>query len=151
PGVEITKNSVDHKDSAHVLALGLTEWISPDQPVEELLVEIRARGGLSIAAHPVSTHKYEHQTFYLWNNRERLEPLFDAWEVASGPFLFEEVRVSGYNLVANSDLHHPSQINSWKNRLDCERTKAAVFEAIRAQHLDFVFYKDPAPSKIPLR
>ena len=43
------------------------------------------------AAHPVSTRKPEKQTYYLWDRRKELAGEFDAWEVASGPYLFSEV------------------------------------------------------------
>lgn len=146
PGFEVTKNSTDPKLSAHILALGVTEWISPDLTVEDILYKIRDLGGLSIAAHPVSTKKFEPQTFYLWDHREELAELIDAWEVASGPFLFEEVHESDLPLIANSDLHHPRQINSWKSRFDCERRQQAIFDCIRQQQLEFVYYKDRIPA-----
>ncbi|MBY0386002.1 PHP domain-containing protein, partial [bacterium] len=94
PGVEITKNSFSHKDSAHILALDIHEYINPDKPLREILLNIKSQGGLAVAAHPVNTGKSEHQTRLLWNQQNELGDLIDLWEVSSGPRLFPEVQKS---------------------------------------------------------
>jgi hypothetical protein len=66
----------------------------------------------------------------------------DAWEVASGKEIFELVAKSGLPMLANSDLHHPSQISSWKTAFHCERHPEAIMKAIKQQDLDFRFYSD---------
>ena len=149
PGYELTKNSLINQRSAHVVVLGLCEYVSADAPITELLKHVTDRGGLSIAAHPVSTGQFEPQTYYLWSRREQLRHLFDAWEVASGARLFPEVLNSGLPMIANSDLHHPHQINSWKTRLFCRPETKAVFEAIRRQEVEFVFYRRPELAMLP--
>lgn len=140
PGYEITKNSVSNHRSAHVLALGTDQYVDPNLDTRELCAAIRAVGGLTIAAHPVFSRKMEKQTYYLWDRREELKDCFDAWEVASGPHLFPEVMNSGLPMIANSDLHHPKQMTSWKTVLRCEREPAAILAAIRAQEIEFAFY-----------
>lgn len=147
PGFELTKNSVSNRRSAHLLGLGVREFISADADAAELARAIRAQGGLAIAAHPVSTRKLEKQTYHLWDRREELRNEFDAWEVASGPYLFSEVLDSGLPKIASSDLHHPRQMSSWKTVLDCERTEEAVLDAIRKQKLGFMFYEDPGKTE----
>lgn len=142
PGFEITLNTISNRRSAHVLALGVKEFINPNQDIVSICREIRGKGGLTIAAHPVSTRHWEKQTYHLWDRRHELAKEFDAWEVASGPHLFPEVLHSGLPMLANSDLHAPSQISSWKNLFHCERNPAAVLEAIRKQDLQFHFYRD---------
>ncbi len=141
PGIELTKNTVLNHRSAHVLALGVTEWIDANLSIEEICAEIRAQGGLAVAAHPVPTRRLEKQTYFLWDRRERFAPHFDAWEVASGRVLFEEVLASGLPMVANSDLHRPSQLESWKTVFSGPRLDyAEVARAIRAQDLGFEYY-----------
>lgn len=142
PGFEITKNSISNHRSAHILGLGISKFVAADIPVTEICDEIHRQGGLAIAAHPVSTRKLEAQTYYLWNRREELKHYFDAWEVASGPMLFNEVLHSGLKMIATSDFHRPSQINSWKTVLNCEREVDAIFDAIREQNLTFRVYAD---------
>lgn len=142
PGVEITKNAFLFDQSIHFLLLGLHEYIDPGLDIITISEQARKQGALVVAAHPVSTRRVESQTLYLWNNRERLTPYFDAWEVASGPVLFPEVSTSDLPKLANSDLHHPKQITSWKSVVHSERTMGAVLHGIRNQDLSFVFYKD---------
>lgn len=140
PGYEVTKNSVSNHRSAHVLALGTDQYVDPNLGIEDLCTEIRRVGGLTVAAHPVSTRKFEKQALHLWDRREELKDHFDAWEVASGPYLFDEVLHSGLPMIANSDLHHAKQMTSWKTELRCEKNPAAILEAIRKQELGFSFY-----------
>jgi hypothetical protein len=141
-GFEISKNSWFNHRSAHVLGLGVTEFLSADGDIEDILRSIRAQGALTIGAHPVSTRKLEKQTYHLWGRKEELAPLIDAWEVASGPVLFTEVLQSGLPMIANSDLHHAGQINSWKTLFRCERNESAIMDAIRKQQLEFHFFED---------
>jgi predicted metal-dependent phosphoesterase TrpH len=149
PGFEITKNSVSNHRSAHVLALGISTYIDPNLEIPELCRAIRAAGGLAIAAHPVSTRRMEKQTYHLWDRRHELAQEFDVWEVASGPHLFPEVLHSGLPMIANSDLHLPGQISSWKTVLHCERHPEAILEAIRRQDVQFSFYQDAAVVPAP--
>lgn len=150
PGYEITKNSLLNHRSAHIVVLGVAEMLSADGDIVELLKHIRALGGLSIAAHPVDTGIWEPQTYHLWSRREELAPHFDAWEVASGSKLFKPVLRSRLPKIANSDLHHPRQINSWKTVLSCERDRDSVFSAIRTQDLSFQFYREPSVKPMAL-
>ena len=145
PGFEITKNSISNSRSAHLLGLNIHEFVSADLPVEEISQKIRAQAGLVIAAHPVSTRKFEAQTYYLWDRRKELEKYFDAWEVASGPVLFEEVLASGLPMIATSDFHRPSQIQAWKTVFQCERTVDAILKAITSQNLSFQYYSEQSP------
>jgi predicted metal-dependent phosphoesterase TrpH len=142
PGFELTKNSISNHRSAHILALNVDEFIEANGDVSDLARTIRSKGGLAIAAHPVSTRKVEKQTYHLWDRRRELASLFDAWEVASGPYLFGEVLASRLPKIASSDLHMPRQITSWKTVLHCERHPEAIMEAIRSQQVSFTFYRD---------
>jgi hypothetical protein len=142
PGLEITKNSLSNSRSAHVLAIGSQILFNANQDILKVTRDIRASGGLAIAAHPVSTRKLEKQTYHLWDRREELRNEFDAWEVASGQHLFEEVLKSDLPKLANSDLHVRKQFNSWKTVLTCERHPEAILDAIRKQDLSFEYYDE---------
>lgn len=140
PGIEITKNSFSNHRSAHFLALGIQKWVSANLSIVEALEACLNQGALTIAAHPVSTRKFEKQTFHLWDRRQELKSLFDAWEVASGKVMFQEVADSDLPLIANSDLHHFGQLESWKTVLHCDSQIHSIFEAIRKQRLHFQYY-----------
>lgn len=142
PGFELSKNSISNHRSAHIVALGVTEFIHADPDVLDLIRVIKGKGGVAVAAHPVSTRVIEKQTYHLWNRRNELAQEFDAWEVASGSYLFEEVLNSGLPMIANSDLHVPRQIKSWKTVLDCEKHPQAILDAIREQKLSFRYFPE---------
>jgi hypothetical protein len=138
----LSKNSWSNHRSAHILGIGVSEFLSADGDVVTLARQLRSQGALAIAAHPVSTRKFEPQTYHLWHRREELRQEFDAWEVASGAVIFDEVRTSGLPMVASSDLHHAKQINAWKTELYCERNTEAIIDAIRRQDVSFKFYSE---------
>ena len=151
PGFEITMNSISNHRSAHILAIGVNQYINPNQSIPALCEDIRAKGGLAIAAHPVSTRKLEKQTFHLWDRREELKNHFDAWEVASGPYIISEVLESGLPMIASSDMHHKKQLTSWKTVMRCEKDQAAILQAIREQNIEFAFYEEKASAISPKR
>lgn len=154
PGYEITKNSLSHRRSCHFLVLGTTEYLSPENSVEEICLAARAKGALTIAAHPTHTGRFEPQTYYLWDRRSTLSQYIDAWEVASGPHYCEKVQASGLPIIASSDLHHPAQINSWKTVFCGPRSQRNLFDRIRNQDLSVIRYRKSdswISSKIPRR
>lgn len=114
PGFELSKNSWSNHRSAHILGIGVNAFIDPGADVLDLARAIRAQDALAVAAHPVTTGKTEPQTLHLWSRRDELKAEFDAWEVASGETLFEQVGDSGLPMIATSDLHLPRHINGWK-------------------------------------
>ena len=145
PGFELSKNSWSNQRSAHILGLGVTAWMAAELDVLEMSRGLREQGAVAIAAHPVHTGLFEPQTLHLWNRREELRGVFDAWEVASGRFFSEEVHASGLPLIATSDLHRPKQITAWKTLLRVragDRSTDAVLNAIREQKLEFGFWND---------
>lgn len=142
PGLELTKNSITFHKSAHILAIGIKDFINADGTIDDLVKRIKSQDALAIAAHPVSTRFFEHQTYQLWDNRVEYAGMFDAWEVASGPFIFNEVMESGLPLIANSDFHHPKQMRSWKTLIQCELNFASLKRAIKNQDIQFTFYEE---------
>ena len=142
PGFELSKNSWSNHRSAHILGLGIREYVSADGEILDLVRTIKKQGAAAVAAHPVSTGKYEKQTYHLWHRREELRHEFDAWEVASGRILFTPVLKSGLPIIATSDLHRPSQITAWKTVFQCERHQEAILDAVRRQEISLKFYKE---------
>ncbi len=142
PGFELTQNYISNRRSAHILAIGVNEFLAAHHDAKILARSIRAKGGLAVAAHPVWTQKKEKQTFHLWDRREELALEFDAWEVASGRHLFEEVKASGLPMLASGDLHKREQFTSWKTKLDCKKDIPSVLNAIRKQELEFVYFEE---------
>jgi predicted metal-dependent phosphoesterase TrpH len=134
PGAEITQNHIRSKKNSHIIGLNLTEYISADQPAEEILKEIRRQGALSIACHPHhrTTRRVEIGTCYLWDHRKRLVDLVDLWEAANRDDLFSVTSLKHYPYVASSDFHKRKHLYSWKTLLRCEKNWEAIAHALRA-------------------
>lgn len=146
PGVEITKNYLTNRRSSHFIGLGITKIPNANSPTECILRDLKREGALTIAAHPVSTNKLEIQTRHLWDQREALKDLFDAWEVGCGINYFHEVAQSGLPLIANTDLHRFSQITGWKSKIQSELHQDAIFEAIRNRRVEPYYYVEEQES-----
>jgi predicted metal-dependent phosphoesterase TrpH len=133
-GAEITQNHIRSKKNSHVIALGIREFISADQPAEEILLAIRRQGALSIACHPHhrTTRRVEIGTCYLWDHRKRLVDLVDVWEAANRDDLFSVTSLKHYPYVANSDFHKPKHLYSWKTLLRSDKNWEAIARALRA-------------------
>ena len=142
PGMEVTKNSFSNHRSAHVIGLGISEWVNANLPIDEVLTALRAQGAVTVAAHPVSNHKMEKQTLHLWDERNLYAPLFDAWEVGSGVHFYDEVARSGLPMIANTDLHRFSQISGWKSMVKAPAKTDLILDAIRTQSLGFHYYEE---------
>jgi predicted metal-dependent phosphoesterase TrpH len=153
PGAEITQNHIKGRKNSHIIALGLSDWISADQRADDILREIRRQGALSIACHPHhrTTRRIEISTCYLWDHREALADLVDVWEAGNRDDLFSVTSLKHYPYVANSDFHKPKHLYSWKTLLRCEKTWPAVKRALR-ENIDvgLVLYRgDPRAGGVP--
>lgn len=141
PGFELTRNTFSNHRSAHILGIGISQFVAPEGDAVDLTRKIRAQGALAVAAHPVLTSKPELQTLHLWDRREELAGEFDAWEVASGDQFFPEVAASGLPTIATSDFHRPLDIRGWKTMFHCERKTDPVLDAVRSQDLESKFFE----------
>ena len=89
PGAEVTQNHFRSSKNSHIVALNIQDYISADQPAEDILREIRRQGAFSIACHPHhrTTRRIEISTCYLWDNRKTLATV-DAWEAVNATICF---------------------------------------------------------------
>ena len=133
PGAEVTQNHLRSKKNSHIVALNIKEFISADQPADEILKEIRRQGGVSIACHPHhrTTRRIEIGTCYLWEHRKRLSPLVDLWEAANRDDLFSITSLKHYPYIANSDFHKAKHLYSWKTLVRCEKNWEAIAFTLR--------------------
>lgn len=131
PGVEITKDYLSERDSAHVLLLDIKRFVSADLPWEDVFREGKGQGALVVACHPHYTDHEVHDTLYFWNNRQTFSRQFDAWEVANRADLFSVVSLSNYPILANGDFHKAQHLYSWKTLLPCDKDVEAVKACIR--------------------
>lgn len=134
PGAEITQNHIRGRKNAHIIALNIQEFVSADQPAEDILRAIRGQGALSIACHPHHrpTRRMEIGTYLLWDHRKRLVDLVDVWEAANRDDLFSVTSLKHFPYVANSDFHKPKHLYSWKTLLRCEKNWDAIARTLKA-------------------
>ncbi len=138
PGYEITKNSIANHRSAHFLIIGMSHYLCPNQPVDEILFQAKAHQALTIAAHPFHTGHFEFQSYYLWNRRHELsETLIDGWEFNFRVKTIAHVLNSGLPVVANSDLHNKNHFHSWRSLLEGEQSLSNLTQSIRSKKLHF--------------
>ena len=131
-GFELTQNRVTRNASAHVLALGVDEFISADGTVEEMLARARSQSRIVVAGHPHEQSDWFSNTFYLWNRRDELASLVDLWEVATRWDLFPPVSRARFPFIGNSDFHRPEHLNAWKTLLPAEKTEHAILLALKS-------------------
>jgi predicted metal-dependent phosphoesterase TrpH len=145
PGAEITQNHIRSRHNSHIVALNIQQYISADQPADDILKEIRRQGALSIACHPHhrTTRRIEIGTCYLWEHRKRLSSLVDVWEAANRDDLFSVTSLKHYPYIANSDFHKAKHLYSWKTLLRCEKNWDAIARTIRENvDIALMLYRD---------
>lgn len=129
-GFELTQNAITRKQSAHVLALGVDEFISADGTVEEMLERAQRQAKIVVACHPHEQSDWFSNTFYLWNRRDEIADLIDLWEVACRWDLFPPVARAKYPYIGNSDFHREEHLYAWKTLVPSARNEQAVFRAL---------------------
>lgn len=140
-GVEFTRNTFSHGRNAHLLAIGIKEYISPNQSEESWLKEARQHGALTVAAHPMKVMDASSQTYFLLKNEKLFAPLIDVWEVANARTFWPEMLKTRYALSATTDFHQKNKWNGWRTKLDCEKDPEAILAGIKDQSIErsFVF------------
>jgi hypothetical protein len=133
-GAEVTQNHLRGRKNSHIIALDIKDYISADQPAEDILREIRQQDALSIACHPHhrQPRRLEVSTCYLWDHRRELAPLVDLWEAANRDDLFPVTSLKHFPYVANSDFHKPKHLYSWKTLVRCEKSLPALKQALKS-------------------
>lgn len=138
PGVEITLNSWSRSKGAHIVFLNVDHFIDPNQEIESLLAQNKKF--FSIAAHPLWEKSFEFKTTYLWDNRERFEKFFDAWECATANYFSQQIYMSGYPVIASSDFHGLTHFESWKSQIYCDELSVdTLFEKIKSKQVEPVW------------
>jgi predicted metal-dependent phosphoesterase TrpH len=129
-GFELTQNAVTRRNSAHVLALGIDEYISADGTVEEMLERAQRKSRIVVACHPNEQSDWFANTFYIWNRRNELAELVDLWEIACRWDLFPQVARAKFKYIGNSDFHKPEHLYAWKTLLPCAKNEAEIWRAL---------------------
>ncbi|MGZ8797277.1 MAG: PHP domain-containing protein [Thermoanaerobaculia bacterium] len=130
-GCELTQNAMTRKNSAHVLAIGVEEFISANGSVEQMLQRAKRHAAVTVACHPNEMSDWYANTFYLWNRRNEVADLIDLWEVACRWDLFPQVSRAKFPYIGNSDFHQQSHLYAWKTLLPAEKNERSVIAALK--------------------
>jgi 3',5'-nucleoside bisphosphate phosphatase len=134
PGLELTHNHPDSNLSAHAVAVGLREFVSPDLGLVGALLAARAAGAAVVAAHPhegqgVSTRPRSTRRF--WREWDSLAPLLHRVELMNGRDLYGWVVEGGVPLVASGDVHRRTDVTSWKTLVPCAADEEELVAYLR--------------------
>jgi UDP-N-acetylglucosamine:LPS N-acetylglucosamine transferase len=143
-GIEFNKDGYTKKTSAHLLGIDLKSPIDASLEISELIAQIHSQGGLAVASHPhIMKSEWGRNTLYFWENQEKYAPLLDAWEIANRNNIFNDVGLKRLPFIANSDLHKPKHIYSWKTLIYCEKNAEAIKDCVRRnEHVAITLYRD---------
>jgi predicted metal-dependent phosphoesterase TrpH len=131
PGVEISKNYITPDKSAHILIIGIKDFIPACMDYEKIFLEAKRQNALIVACHPHNMSDISRETLFLWNNRDRYARYIDAWEIANRDDVFNVISLKKYPYIANSDFHKPRHLYSWKTLLNCKKDIESIKQCIR--------------------
>ena len=86
------------KENSHIIALDLNQFISADQPAEDILRGHPASGRCQhrLPSPPSDDRRVEIGTCYLWDHRKEPDELVDVWEAANRDDLFSVTSLKHY-------------------------------------------------------
>jgi predicted metal-dependent phosphoesterase TrpH len=134
PGLELTYDDPDPLQAAHVLALGLRDYVDLTDGLESALGFARAHGAALVAAHPYSPEQLAGATrgTAAFAARPELAALVDRFELFNRHTLFGWVSAAGLPVVATGDFHRHDHLSSWKTLLPCAKTERGVIDYLRS-------------------
>jgi hypothetical protein len=154
PGLELTHNHSDPDLSAHALAVGLREFVSPDLGLVGALLAALDAGAAVVAAHPhardgVSARPRATRRF--WREWDTLAPLLHRVELMNGPDLFGWVVERDVPVVASGDVHRRGDLSSWKTLLPCAPEEEELVAYLRSRGPAYLlpFRAAQAPAEQP--
>jgi predicted metal-dependent phosphoesterase TrpH len=146
PRIELTYDDPDPLSSAHVVAVGLRDYVDLADGLEIALASARAHGAALIAAHPYAPEQLAGatRTTAAFGAHPELAPLVDRFELFNRHTLFGWVAAAGLPAVASGDFHRLEHLSTWKTLLPCVKDEAAVVGYLRSPRPAFLVRLDEA-------
>jgi len=135
PGLELTHNHREPDLSAHALAVGLREFVTPDFGLVGALLAAREAGAALIAAHP---HGPEgdpipaRTTRRFWREWDTLAPLLHRVELFNRSDVYGWATTGELPAIASGDVHSAEHLSSWKTLVPCEQEERALVSHLRS-------------------
>jgi predicted metal-dependent phosphoesterase TrpH len=144
PGLELTYDDPDPRRAAHVVAIGLREYVGLDDGLETALASARELGAALVAAHPYAPEQLAGatRTTAAFGAHPELAPLVDRFELFNRHTLFGWVAAAGLPAVASGDFHRLEHLSTWKTLLPCVKDEAAVVQYLRSSRPAFLVRLD---------
>jgi hypothetical protein len=154
PGLELTHNHPDPDLSAHAVAVGLREFVSPDLGLVGALLAVLESGAAVIASHPHAREGFSTRprtTRRFWREWDSLAPLLHRVELMNGADLYGWVAGGEVPVVASGDVHRREDLSSWKTLLPCAADEEALVAYLRSRRPAYLlpFRAAPAPAEQP--
>lgn len=147
PGLELTYNDLDPTRAAHAVAIGLRDFVSVDDGIDEGVRAARDHGAAIVAAHP-----YAHEPAPVasrltqrWAYDSSLRDLADRFELFNRSQLFGWIADDGLPCIATGDVHRPEHLSGWKTLLPCAKDEADVLDYLRSPRPVYLARVDDAP------
>jgi hypothetical protein len=152
PGLGFSDNQPDPDDSAHVLALGLRQFVSVDHGIVHAILGARAEGAAIVGAHPYCSDDWtaSRPTRRLHRERDLFRSIIDRWELANRKELFTWVAEERLPVVATGDFRERSDLASWKTLVPCRKSVQAVIMHLRSAAPVYVTPFTPEQTLEPL-
>jgi hypothetical protein len=149
PGLEVTHNHAKPDLAAHAVAVGLREYVSPDEGLVGSLLAAREAGAGLIAAHPHGPDRDPipaRVTRRFWLEWETLAPLVHRAELFNGTDVYSWVAGADVPPVATGDTHAREHVNSWKTLIPCAKDEEALIVFLRSPRSAYLvpFRAEPA-------
>jgi 3',5'-nucleoside bisphosphate phosphatase len=135
PGLELTLNHEDPDLAAHALALGLRDFVTPDEGLAGSLLAAREAGAAVVAAHPHGPDGDPvplRTTRRFWRERDAHAPLLHRAELFNGKDVYSWVAGCGVPPLGAGDVHRREQLSSWKTLVPCAKDEEALVAYLRS-------------------
>lgn len=150
PGLELTYNALNPDEAAHAVAVGLHEFVSVDNGIEEAIETAREAGAAIIAAHPFESEPSTSPSRL--TRRFAVDPglraLAHRFELFNRTTMFGWVAREGLPVVACGDFHRLEHLGGWKTLLPCAKDEEAVVDYLRSPRPAYLTRIDVEPRKL---
>lgn len=145
PGLELTYNDDDSERAAHAVALGLREFVSIDEGIDEAMRTAAEAGAALVAAHPNSSEPATSagRLTKRFARDEGLRGLAHRFELFNRTQLFGWVADAGLSAIASGDFHIPDHLVGWKTLLPSLHDEGAVVDYLRSPRPVYLIRLEP--------
>ncbi len=134
PGLELTYDDPDPLQAAHVVAVGLREFVGLDDGLETALAAARSHGAALVAAHPYAPEQLAGatRTTAAFGAHPELAPLVDRFELFNRHTLFSWGAAAGHPAIAKDEAAVVGYLRSPRPAFLVRLDEAVPAEALAA-------------------